>query len=239
MNMSPLSIEFLAAHSGLPGPRGNLELLDRFANQATFEQVRACLAILQDDTANSPEEFVGMCGVLGYAVLHQNDLPLVFFHLEHYMSHSSWRIRETTAIAIQKLGFGRLDALFGFMEKFAVGNPYEQRAVVAGLCEPRLLDRPDWNLRVLSLVGQITDSLDHDRSLTEGEVSLRKALGYGWSVVVAKTGEQGKTIFEGLLQRQGKHVCWIVRENLKKNRLIRLDEAWVKKLATRLEPLSL
>ncbi|NLU43010.1 MAG: hypothetical protein GXX08_12510 [Firmicutes bacterium] len=78
------TIEYLIEHSNLPGPRANLELLYSFSRTATESQIMDCLAHIQDDTANSPEEFFGMCG-----------------------------IKE--------------------------GSCYEKRAVVAGLCEPKLL----------------------------------------------------------------------------------------------------
>jgi hypothetical protein len=224
------SVKALGAQSGLPGPRGNLTLLDRFADHCTVEQAQRCLDVLRDNTANSPEEFVGMCGVLGRAMLLRGDLGQAFVHLRPFMSHSSWRIRESTAIAIQKLGEGRLGEVFGFLEPLAEGNAYERRAVVAGLCEPRLLDRPEWNLKVLDLLTRITATLDHDDPLTDAEVSLRKALGYGWSVAVSRSPEPGKPAFEALLSLPGKHVLWVVRENLKKGRLVRLDPEWVSRL---------
>ncbi|NKY07971.1 hypothetical protein HF998_13455, partial [Cellulomonas hominis] len=48
---------YLAAHSGLPGPRGNLELIDAFADVAPGPLVRA----LADDA----DEYLRCCGTAG------------------------------------------------------------------------------------------------------------------------------------------------------------------------------
>jgi len=70
--------------------------------------------------------------------------------------------------------------------------------------------------------------------LSDQEVSLRKALGYGWSVVIVSAPGKGKRYFEKLFQLPGKHVSWVITENLKKNRLIKMDSEWVKKCGIRL-----
>ncbi len=99
--------------------------------------------------------------------------------------------------------------------------------MVAGLCEPKLLLDETNNGRILTILTTLTHHLNHDRKLDPAEESLRKALGYGWSVVIVATPERGQRTFEALLALPGKHVQWIVRENLKKNRLLRLNAAWV------------
>ena len=43
--------------------------------------------------------------------------------------------------------------------------------------------------------------LAHDNKLTDEEDSLRKALGYGWSVVIVHAPAEGKKAFEKLLQK--------------------------------------
>jgi hypothetical protein len=82
---------------------------------------------------------------------------------------------------------------------------------------------------VLTLLSTITSSFDHDRRLSSDEESLRKTLGYGWSVAVAAYPESGRLEFSKLLLHKGKHVLWIVRENLKKDRLSKMDAAWVER----------
>jgi hypothetical protein len=52
-------------------------------------------------------------------------------------------------------------------------------------------------------------------------------------VAVAANPEFGKPAFERLLEMDDKDVQWIIRENLKKNRLVKMDEDWVHALAAR------
>ena len=56
---------------------------------------------------------------------------------------------------------------------------------------------------------------------------MKKGLAYGWSVAAAANLEIGKPYMEKWLQSTDKDVRWVMQENLKKNRLIRLDEEWV------------
>ena len=230
MGKSGIEIERLLAESGLPGPRGNLALLYEFAASCSPKEAEACLKYIKADTGNSPEEFVGMCGVLGWAVANRADLDAVFAHLTRYASHASWRIREAVAMAIQEVGVEDLAPVLTRLAAFAKGNPLEMRAVVAGLCEPKLLTEERTNIEILGVLGRITDSLRHGRKLSDDELSLRKALGYGWSVVVWKTPGPGKQAFEALLRDENKNLRWIARENLKKDRLRKMDAAWVEEM---------
>ena len=65
-------------------------------------------------------------------------------------------------------------------------------------------------------------------------LTLRQGLGYCWSVAVAALPEVGKPLMEKWLLSADKDVQWIMRENLKKARLARMDADWVKKLQRRL-----
>jgi hypothetical protein len=56
---------------------------------------------------------------------------------------------------------------------------------------------------------------------------LRKGLGYCWSIAIVGYTEIGKQYFEKLIKIDDKDIRWIIRENLKKNRLIKLDRVWV------------
>jgi hypothetical protein len=63
------TIENLLKNSRLPGPRGNLELLFSFVQNATESEINACLAYDREDLKNCPEEFVMTCGIVGYCIL--------------------------------------------------------------------------------------------------------------------------------------------------------------------------
>jgi hypothetical protein len=228
------TIDYLLKNSNLPGPRGNLELLYAFAKSSDATGVSKCLNYIKADTSNSPQEFVGMCGILGYAVLNKKKNKDVLDFIRPHAAHASWRIRESVAMAIQEISTDKLSVTLTNLESWIAGNHYEQRAVVAGLCEPKLLGDKILNKKILKIMQAITRSMDHNNTLNASEESLRKALGYGWSVVIAAIPNEGKIIFEKLFDLHGKHISWIIRENLKKNRLIKTDTDWVETCKNRL-----
>jgi hypothetical protein len=83
-------------------------------------------------------------------------------------------------------------------------------------------------------LNEITSSLAEARERRdEGFQALRKALGYGWSVAIAAYPDIGKREFSGWLACQDKDVRWVMKENLKKNRLNRMDAAWVQQCLAR------
>jgi hypothetical protein len=57
--------------------------------------------------------------------------------------------------------------------------------------------------------------------------ALRKGLGYCWSVAVAALPELGKPLMEKWLGNPDRDIQWIMKTNLKKNRLVRMDADWV------------
>ena len=63
----------------------------------------------------------------------------------------------------------------------------------------------------------------------EGFKVLQQGMGYCWSVVVAAAPEQGKRLMEKWLACPDRAIQRIMQENLKKNRLVRMDAAWVEK----------
>jgi hypothetical protein len=228
------AIDYLLQNSNLPGPRGNLELLYDFSRNAEAEIVHKCLEYIKADTSNSPEEFVGMCGILGYAQINKTRNKSILAFLRNYASHNSWRIRETVAMGIQEISVNNIEKTLENIEPWIEGNFLEQRAVVAGLCEPKLLKNEINNIAILKILERITRNINHDHKLSDQEISLRKALGYGWSVVIVSTPENGRKYFEKLFRLPGKNINWVIKENLKKNRLIKMDSEWVKKCGIRL-----
>ena len=52
-------------------------------------------------------------------------------------------------------------------------------------------------------------------------------MGYCWSVAVAALPAEGKPMLERWLNLPDQDIRWIMKENLKKNRLVRLDVGWV------------
>lgn len=101
--------------------------------------------------------------------------------------------------------------------------------MVAGLCEPALLRDPAIAAEVLRILNDITRSMAAartDRTATDFR-ALRQALAYGWSVAVIANPRVGKPLLERWLQSSDRDAAWMARENFKRDRLRRMDAAWV------------
>jgi len=236
--MQEITIESLKKNSGLPGPRANLGLLDTFIRDCDQENVQDCLSELKEDTENSPEEFVGMCGVVGYSMLNWRDDELLVGHLRKYAIHRSWRVREAVAIAIQEIPFDTLEERTDLTRRLESIDPLVNRAIVAGLCEPRNLKKQVGSRAVIDHLQRATALLDKTGKLTTGEESLKKALGYCWSVALVEDFEYGSKVFESLFEIKNKSTKWIIQENLKKNRLQKKYKNWVEERVRQLTKFS-
>jgi hypothetical protein len=124
------------------------------------------------------------------------------------------------------------------MPRWAEGPRLEGRAAVAALCEPALLTGPERVAAALAVVERATDAVaaaDPDARRSDAFAALRKALSYGWSVVVAAAPEPGRPAFERLVARAAagadRDLRRIARDNLGRRRLVRLDPAWAARLA--------
>jgi hypothetical protein len=191
----------LLAHSGLPGPRANLELARVAADEASDAQLR--------EWAASDQEYLALVGTMGL-----RDLDA----LRVQANDRRWRVREGVAMALQRLGF---DAVVPTLRAWASsGSLLERRAVVGGLCEPVLLDSETRAVVVLGLLDEITEGLTREENRRSDEFkALRKALGYGWSVAVAAAPSEGRRVMGRWLESDDPDVAWVMRENLNKKRL--------------------
>ena len=220
---------YLLQESGLPGPRGNIELAQVVADQgdrALFDRYLAYSAARAP--TNSPYEFLAFCGALGLGRLLAQGDGNTLESLRRLASDRRWRMREGVAMALQRLGDVDLERLLVEMREWSRGTPLEQRAAAAAICEPRFLARPEHARTVLSIVDGITASLDRAEDRRSDDfLALRKGLGYCWSVAVVALPAEGKALMERWLADVDKDVRWIMRENLKKARLARMDAEWV------------
>jgi hypothetical protein len=131
-------------------------------------------------------------------------------------------------MALQRWGEVDMDALLQEMEGWSEGNLLEQRAAVAALCEPNQLREAGQIERVLMLLDAVTASLEHVENRQSDEFKvLRKGLGYCWSVAVSAHPEAGKSVLERWFASDDKDVLWVMKENLKKKRMARMDAEWV------------
>jgi len=158
---------FLTANSGLPGPRGNLELAEAFVGAVTTALMPAAwLQTLYDwaaiDAAQAPtadpREFLPFCAVVAFgALFHTHDCcypcsvpcdcpcwPVQCEHLVEALRRAAsdprWRQREAAAMGLQHLGEGDPKTLRAVLADWLKGSSLlEHRAVLAALAHPPLV----------------------------------------------------------------------------------------------------
>jgi hypothetical protein len=220
---------YLLQESGLPGPRGNLELAAVVADlgdRALFEGFLAYTPEIAP--TNDPHEFLVFCGVVGLGRLLAEGDGKILEQLRPYASDPRWRLREGVAMALQRLGKRDMPSLLAAMQIWSLGTWLEKRAAAAALAEPALLHNQEHVLQALQILDRITASMeDSAEARTPDFKVLQQGLGYCWSVAVAAVPDQGKLRMEKWLASPDPAIHRLMQENLKKNRLVRLDPAWV------------
>ncbi|MFF0816342.1 HEAT repeat domain-containing protein [Rhodococcus sp. NPDC003318] len=210
--------QYLDAHSHLPGPRANLALVGALTDVAPPELAFA----LADD----PDEFRRLCGTAALGRLLTGDDGTALAVVESRAAEGFWRVREGAAMALQRLGDDDPAALRRVVSEWSAHpDPLVARAAVAGICEPRLLADAQTALAALDACAAATDVLRRVPAQRRREPdvrTLRKGLGYCWSVAVAGDPDTGLPRFAALSDDPDPDVRWIVRENRRKARLRRL-----------------
>ncbi len=226
---------YLLAQSNLPGPRSNLELLAAAADLGTEQQFLGWIDCPPERAGtNDPQVFLVCCGAVGLGRLAGAGQQEHLAGLRRLANDARWRVRESAAMGLQRWGLRDMARLLAEMRAWAQGSRYEQRAGVAALCEPVLLKESENAAQVLEVLDEITASLVNAADRKNDDFSaLRKALGYGWSVAVVAASEEGKRRMERWMESPDPDVGWVMRENLKKNRLMKMDAEWVKQHQSR------
>ncbi len=241
----------LLEHSHLPGPRGNLELADLFAEEVAERATRepapwwdlcAALAGLSARRAPSgdPGEFVAFCGTVGAAAVACVADDRTDAALELAVTAASdprWRLREAAARSLQRLLLARraqtLKALQGLARR---GRPLELRAVVAAVAEPAVVAIPELADAAADLHREVLARFLASRRRSSGGLrTLRQGLGYTLSVVTTARPEEGFAMLEELIEGSDPDARWIARENLRKARLRKRFPERVAALLQRLE----
>lgn len=209
---------YLTEHSGLPGPRGNIELGQAVADvgdRSTFDAL-----IATDD------EYLTFCGVLGLGAVMASGDRAVEERLRRHAADERWRVREAVAMALQRVGDADLPRLLGVVRAWVEDDdPLVQRAAAAGICEPRLLASAEAAATAVDVCRRATDALaarPPEERRDPRVRTLRQGLGYCWSVAVAADPVPGLAAFARLEESDDPDVAWIVRENRGKKRLAAL-----------------
>jgi hypothetical protein len=177
-------------------------------------------------------EFLAVCGIVGLGRLVAEGRMDLLGELREHASDRRWRVREGVAMALQRVGDADIGRLFEIVSGWLDDRPYVQRAVVAAVAEPRLLRAREWAGRAVDIVDRVTASLaEASERRSEEFKTLRQALAYCWSVVAVADPEHGKARVEYWALSADPDVRWLIKENLKKARLLRLDGAWATSLS--------
>jgi hypothetical protein len=209
---------YLKKHSGLPGPRANLELVAAVAEEADADVLWQLSA--------SKDEYLALCGTAGLGRIALFEPETVMSWLRELASDPRWRVREGVAMALQRIGHENMPMLLAEMKDWMNGDALVQRAVVAGLCEPPILTNNAEVVEVLEILDHITGSVASSTDRRgDGFRVLRQALGYGWSVAAAAAPENAVPYLQKWLESKDRDVAWIMRSNLAKARMAPLLDA--------------
>lgn len=232
VNISPKQWDsFLREHSNLPGRQANLELAKAFARVGTLMDFKKYIRLdCEEAPDNTPDEFLTFCGVVGYgqylSKYHDGGLLM---QLRERANDPRWRIRKAVVLALRVIGQKKISRLTGYTKSWIEGTYLEQRAAVVALCEPDLLNDREVCLVALELLDWATATMvEYDDRQSEGYQILQEALSYCWSIAVATLPEKGKPMMERWLKENHPVVNMIMRNNLKEERLSKVDSKWAK-----------
>jgi hypothetical protein len=244
-------MDYVAANSNLPGPRGNLELAGAFEDALAGYPEPASLKLwdlctdmaslaANDAPANDPREFIAFCGAVGVGALGAT-WPALFDQavalLRQLANDPRWRMREAVAMGLQRLLVSHRQEVLDVLEYWvSSAGPLQLRAAAAGVAEPALLKDEETAQRALRIHRRILERVAGiETRRSEDFRVLRQALGYTLSVVVQAIPEPGFAFMRALATTPDQDIRWIVRENLKKKRLLKHFPAQVEAVRGMLE----
>lgn len=238
----PRLLEFyLREQSHLPGPRANLALGYDLAHLLALrvrhdpQAVSILLTYLLDTErevvqSNTPAEFTILCGLIALgacAAVWPDWRAWALALLEERALSPCWRLREGVVMAYQQLlPVASAETLERLTHLAAEGSLLQQRAAVAALAEPTLLQDQRFVAAALRIQRQVLERLHQLTSAERRQLafrSLRQTLGYSLSVVTAAAPDEGFALMQTCASWNDKDIAWILRENLKKKRLARFS----------------
>lgn len=240
--------DYLAANSKLPGPAANFTLLHALVDQVV-ERARldgaSVWALLEEwaglpvetAPANDPREFMPFAAALAHgsiaAVLPEYWEPALA-RLRTQARDPRWRTREMVAQGLQAMARVRLHDLWYYLFMLGFGgDPLEMRAAAATVAEPDIMEDTEHARAALGLHGEILAKLaaiPSESRRSDAFRALRLGLGYTLSVVVAAIPDKGFALMRAWTSVSDPDVRWILKENLKKNRLLKAHPAAVAEL---------
>jgi hypothetical protein len=229
--------QYLVSNSNLPSPRGNLELAMAFAEMVEVYSSRElenlwklCLKLTEisadEAPTNNPREFLTFCGTYGIgavASVSSNFFEKAVALLRMLASDPRWRVREAVAMGIQRLLTKQSQKTLKKLDNWIADDEWlTMRAVAAGVAEPSILKDDKIAHAALELHKKIFGRIQSSRERKSDTFkAMRKGLGYTLSVVICAIPKEGFAFMQQLVSLQDADILWMIKQNLKKNRLIK------------------
>lgn len=243
---------FLVQNSGLavretlggPGPGGgpggaqggdeqrlNLALVHAAAEEAPPHLFQDWVRTGAKEAPNeAPEVALVVAGAVGMGRLIAEGEARHVDTVRTLASDPRWRVREGVTMAMHRIGREDPSRMLDIAEEWATGQPLEQRAAVAAIAQPELLEEAEHARRALDLLDDLTEALHEARTHDdEALIALRKALGVAWSAAVAALPEEGRHRFEAWLAVDDPDVRWVLEQNLKQRPMHEVAPEWVER----------
>ncbi|MHA2364123.1 MAG: hypothetical protein ACXAC7_09195 [Candidatus Hodarchaeales archaeon] len=244
-------IEYLIKNSNLPGRRANIEMAQAFAdvvkedfliNENLFWNLCLKLTELASEQAptNNPKEILSFSGTIALGsigAISENHYQDSMALLQNLAKDSRWRIREAVCFAIQRIIQKKEMTIFETLDIWVMEKHWlTLRAVAAGLAHPEVLENKQIASKALEIHKNIINIIikSKDRKSEDFKI-LRKGLGYTLSVIIVANPNDGFTFLNELVKIKDQDLTWIIKENIKKNRLVKNFSSEVKAIKKRIE----
>jgi hypothetical protein len=216
-------IRYLEDNSSLPGRRANLELAKAFTNvveelstnhhASLTELINGFCSINSIDApTNTSKEFIPFCGTWALGIVGCKDEQ----NFKHSMVMLNRMAKDSSQILDEWIK----------MESWLV-----YRAIAAGLASPSTLQDRTIAIKALDLHKKVLETiLSNPNNRNEDFKILRKGLAYTLSVIIVEVPDEGFTYLKSLTKTQDKDIRWIIKENMKKNRLVKAYKAEVQQV---------
>lgn len=222
-------------NSGMPGKRANLEIIKKFSDfiksKELNQEVYLKLIEFWSITANGddPNTILCLAGLLGLShyYLDNNYIEEIKIILIEAMNDSRWRVREVIQETLKIIAMNDYNDLITFIDNIKDPTMLEYRAIITTLAHPEILLNNIQKEYAISKLVEVFNAFlifENTEDIKNEEFkALVKGLNFAPSVIVSKIPDKGFDIFEEYIGKS-KNLNRIIKENLKKNRLTKLNE---------------
>lgn len=222
--------------SNLPGPRGNLEMIHEFSKYIEMQPKTESLFDLllrlwgTDSDGDNPETILTLSGLIAVS----NYCEIVEFEhrvlnvITEAMNDTRWRVREIVQESLKIIAHFDYTYLISYFDSFKSPTVLEWRAMITTLAHPEILKTP---LQISYALGMLEKTFDayKEFEVTEDKndasfVAFIKGLMFAPSVIVSVAPDKGFKILENSINHS-KKMNQIIKSNLKKNRVVKNNEA--------------